>query len=174
MDINQYSVFTPDMIQNLRPTIPDVVPATTIQESRELFADVAEMLSEEAEQREAYRIAHLEAVQTTARETTEIRERQDKIIDNQNVLIEYQKAQIRALSEQLVYLQEIFSSDEQGTNAQKEILQRLIEQEENKHPVQEFLKDKGGDMGVAAITAVGKMLWPAMKAWLISKGINIP
>ena len=107
-------------------------------------------ISKTARDRDARENAKLEALQETARETHEIRERQDKIIDNQQLLIEY------------------------GVAVQKEIMQILIDQEENEQPIREYLADKGGDLDVAAITAATPMIWSGIKAWLATKGIMIP
>ena len=131
-------------------------------------------ISKTARDRDARENAKLEALQETARETHEIRERQDKIIDNQQLLIEYQKGQIVMLSQQLQVLKDLFASGKDGVAVQKEIMQILIDQEENEQPIREYLADKGGDLGVAAITAATPMIWSGIKAWLATKGIMIP
>lgn len=131
-------------------------------------------ISKTARDRDARENAKLEALQETARETHEIRERQDKIIDNQQLLIEYQKGQIVMLSQQLQVLKDLFASGKDGVAVQKEIMQILIDQEENEQPIREYLADKGGDLDVAAITAATPMIWSGIKAWLATKGIMIP
>lgn len=75
---------------------------------------------------------------------------------------------------QLQVLKDLFASGEDGVAVQKEIMQMLIDQEKDKHPVREYLADKGGDLGVAAITAATPLVWSGIKAWLATKGIIIP
>ena len=133
-----------------------------------------DQISETARERDARENAKLEAAQETARGVAEIKDKQDKIIDNQQQLIEYQKDQIAVLSQQLQVLKDLFASGEDGVAVQKEIMQMLIDQENDKHPIREYLADKGGDLGVAAITAATPLVWSGIKSWLASKGIMIP
>lgn len=172
MDIN--SIPKIDYLKDAKPFEPRLDLTSYIEDLQAQTAQISESFEETARAREAYQKAHLEAVQATAAETKVIREKQDKIIDNQQALIEYQKIQIRELSEQIELLKDLFSSGEDGVAVQKQIMQQLIDQENDKHPIRDYLADKGGDIGVAAVTAVGTAFWPAIKAWLISKGINIP
>ena len=74
---------------------------------------------------------------------------------------------------QLQVLKDLFASGEDGVAVQKEIMQMLIDQEKDRHPVREYLADKGGDLGVAAITAATPLIWSGIKAWLATKGIII-
>ena len=127
-----------------------------------------------AHERDERENAKLEALQETAKETRGIRERQDRIIDNQQLLIDYQKEQTEVLAQQLQVLKELFASGEDGVVIQKEIMRLLIEQEENNHSIRDLLKDKGGDLGVAAITATTPLVWAAIKSWLSTKGVIIP
>ena len=50
----------------------------------------------------------------------------------------------------------------------------LIDQEATKHPIREYVADKGGDLGVAAITAATPFGWSGIRAWLAANGIKIP
>lgn len=75
---------------------------------------------------------------------------------------------------QLQVLKNLFASGEDGVAVQKEIMQMLIAQENDKHPVGDLLKDKGADLGVAAITAATPFVWTAIKNWLVTQGIIIP
>lgn len=75
---------------------------------------------------------------------------------------------------QLQVLKNLFASGEDGVAVQKEIMQMLIDQENGKHPIREYLADKGGDLGVAAITAATPLVWSGIKAWLATQGIIIP
>ena len=75
---------------------------------------------------------------------------------------------------QLQVLKDLFASGEDGVAVQKEIMQMIIEQENDKYPIRDYLADKGGDLGVAAITAATPLVWSGIKAWLATKGIIIP
>ena len=75
---------------------------------------------------------------------------------------------------QLQVLKDIFASGEDGVAVQKEIMQMLIDQETDQHPIRDALADKGGDLGVAAITAATPLVWTGIKAWLATQGIVIP
>ena len=75
---------------------------------------------------------------------------------------------------QLQVLKNLFASGEDGVAVQKEIMQMLIDQENDQHPIRDALADKGGDLGVAAITAATPLVWTGIKAWLATQGIVIP
>lgn len=75
---------------------------------------------------------------------------------------------------QLQVLKDLFASGEDGVAVQKEIMQMLIDQEKDRHPVREYIADKSGDLGVAAITAATPLVWSGIKAWLATKGIILP
>lgn len=75
---------------------------------------------------------------------------------------------------QLQVLKDLFSSGEESVAIQEEIMRLLIKQEENDHPIRDYLAEKGGDIGVAALTAAGPIVWSGIKTWLASKGIIIP
>lgn len=153
---------------------PQPVLPTFVEENQRRTRDIIDSIDKTNRERDARENAKLEALQTTAKETQEIRERQDKIIDNQQMLIDYQREQITVLSQQLQVLKDLFTSGEDGVSVQKEIMQMLIEQEKDKHPIGDLLKDKGADLGVAAITAATPLVWEGIKTWLATKGIIIP
>ncbi len=75
---------------------------------------------------------------------------------------------------QLQVLKDLFTSGEDGVAVQKEIMQTLIDLENDKHPIREYLADKGGDLGVAAIMAATPLVWSGIIEWLATKGIIIP
>ena len=161
--------YTNSLIQSIAANPPQPMIPTAIREAERRNQELMEQISQTARERDERENAKLEALQETARETHEIRERQDKIIDNQQLLIDYQKEQIAVLSQQLQVLKDLFASGEDGVTVQKEIMQMLIDQEENEHPIGEYLADKGGDLGVAAITAATPMIWSGIKVWLATK-----
>jgi len=50
----------------------------------------------------------------------------------------------------------------------------IKEKFDSEHPIRDYLLDKGGDLAVAGITAGTSFLFQGFKAYLISKGINLP
>lgn len=80
------------------------------------------------------------------------------------------------LSQQLQVLKDLFTSGEDGVAVQKEIMQMLIDQENDKQSTREYLADcdRGRNLGVAVITAATPKVWSGIKAWLATKGIIIP
>ena len=116
--------FSPDLSRKLAESIaanpPQPMIPTAIREAERRNQELIEQISQTARERDARENAKLEALQETARETHEIRERQDKIIDNQQLLIDYQKEQIAVLSQQLQVLKDLFASGEDGVAVQKE------------------------------------------------------
>lgn len=174
---SDFSIST-DVTRKLAESIASISPQPMISkaiiEADRKSQELIDQISETARERDARENAKLEALQETAKETREIRERQDKIIDNQQLLIEHQRDQIAVLSKQLHVLEELFASGEDGVAAQEEIMQLLIDQENEKHPIGDYLADKAGDLGVAAITAATPLVWSGIKGWLATKGIMIP
>lgn len=165
---------TVELVQSIAANPPRPIVPTFIEEHEQQTREITEQINRMHQERDARENAKLEAVQETARTVAEIRNKQDKIIDNQLVLIDYQKEHIDVLSQQLQILKDIFASGEDGVDVQKEIMQILIEQEENEHPIRALLCDKGADLGVAAITAVVPSVLAAVRMWLAQKGIVIP
>ena len=52
---------------------------------------------------------------------------------------------------------------------------RIIQTEiDDKHPLWDYVKDKGGDLMVAGTTAGIPVLYKAFKAYLATKGIIMP
>ena len=162
------------LAESIAANPPQPIVPTFIEENERRTKELLDGIDKTNRERDARENAKLEALQTTAKETQEIRERQDKIIDNQQMLIDYQKEQIAVLTQQLQVLKDLFASGEDGVSVQKEIMQMLIEQEKDKHPIGDLLKDKGADLGVAAITAATPFVLTAIKTWLATQGIIIP
>lgn len=122
-----------------------------------------------------------EAVEQTAKNTSETNVRLEKIIDNQNKHIDLLEEQLRASKEQLEVdeeqlslLRSLFDSSQDSMEIEQEIADLIQQQIDSNHPVKEFLADKGGDIAVAGITAGVPILWSAFKAFLSTKGIILP
>ncbi len=124
----------------------------------------------------------------TAQNTSETNEKLEKtnarletIIDNQNEHIDLLKEQLKASKaqleideKQLTLLRNLFDSNQDSMAVEQEIADLIQQQIDSNHPVKEFLKDKGGDLAVAGITAGVPILWSAFKAFLSTKGIMLP
>ncbi len=168
MDIEKSIFQDPEYLKKLQSSMPDLNHITLdFSATQRLAEEVSASMEEHQREIQAREDAKYQALCETANNTREIRERQDRIIDNQLKQIERQEQEIQILKE-------IFTSGEDGVAVQKEIMQLMIEQEENKHPISDLLKDKGADLEVAAITAVAPLAMETVKQWLRKKGVFIP
>lgn len=120
-------------------------------------------------------------MEATASNTAETNNRLNKVIDNQNdyiealkTQIEMQKKQIELSAEQVEILKNIFGSTEDGVAVEKELMKLIRDEIDDKHPLWDYVKDKGGDIAVAGITAGAPILYNAFKAFLLTKGIALP
>lgn len=121
---------------------------------------------EEKERREKLETDYLKIQSMSAEQLREIY--LEAVIANDNLqhALDVQKSQLQVL-------RNLFASGEDSVAVQKEIMQLLIDQEKNEHPISDLLTDKGADLGVAAITATTPFVWKAIKAWLATKDIII-
>ncbi len=88
-----------------------------------------------------------------------------------NAILQQQQQQIALLSEQLQKVKNIFASQEDGVAVEKEIMRLIQEQIDDKHPMWEYVKDKGGDLAISAITPV---IYNAVKVYLATQGVILP
>lgn len=117
----------------------------------------------------------------TAETNTQLQEtntRLEKIIDSQQEYIDLLKNQLTVQQQQLdldekqlSILKNIFASGEDGVVVEKEIMKLIQEQIDSNHPLWDYVKDKGGDLAVAGITAGTPVIYAAIKQYLASKGI---
>lgn len=121
------------------------------------------------------------AMEETAVNTAEANSQLQRVIDNQNEYIDLLKGQLatqqRQLEldeKQLAILKNIFASGEDGVVVEKEIMKLIQEQINENHPLWDYVKDKGGDLAVAGITAGAPVIYTAIKQYLASKGILLP
>ncbi len=112
------------------------------------------------------------AVTQTAHNTANTNEKLEKVIDNQNDYINLLKEQLNAQTEQLDVLKNIFSVEENGINIETEIMNIIKGEIDSKHPLWEYVKDKGGDVAVAGVTAGIPIIYNAIKTYLLSKGLS--
>ena len=82
-----------------------------------------------------------------------------------------QQQQLDLDEKQLSILKNIFASGEDGVVVEKEIMKLIQEQIDSNHPLWDYVKDKGGDLAVAGITAGTPVIYAAIKQYLASKGI---
>lgn len=122
-----------------------------------------------------------EAIEQTAKNTAETNIQLQKVVENQNSYIDLlknqlstQKQQLELDEQQLTILKYIFASAEDGVTVEKEIMELIQNQIDSSHPLWDYVKDKGGDIVVAGVTAGAPVLYSAIKMYLASKGILLP
>ena len=125
---------------------------------------------------EAYesRQREIRALEETAANTYETNSQLKTVIDNQNEYIQLLKKQLENDEQQLEILRALFASGEDGVIVEKEIMKIIQEQIDDKHPIWDYVKDKGGDIAVAGVTAGVPVIYTAVKTFLQTKGIMLP
>lgn len=121
------------------------------------------------------------AIEQTAINTAETNVQLQKVVENQNAYIDVlkdqlstQKQQLELNEHQLTILKNIFASGEDGVAVEKEIMKLIQEQIDSNHPLWDYVKDKGGDIAVAGVSAGAPVVYGAIKMYLASKGILLP
>lgn len=121
------------------------------------------------------------AIEQTAMNTAETNLQLQKVVENQNAYIDVlkeqlssQKQQIELNEQQLIILKNIFASGEDGVIVEKEIMKLIQEQINSSHPLWNYVKDKGGVIAVAGVTAGAPVIYASIKMYLASKGIMLP
>ncbi len=121
------------------------------------------------------------AIEQTAINTAETNVQLQKVVENQNSYIDVlkdqlsiQKQQLELDEQQLTILKNIFASGEAGVAVEKEIMKLIQDQIDSSHPLWDYVKDKGGDIAVAGVTAGAPVVYSAIKMYLASKGILLP
>lgn len=149
---------------------------SSVQKQMKESERVAQRVAEEAYNE---RLKMQKAIEQTAANTAETNIHLQKVVENQNAYIDLLKDQIAAQKQQLDFaeqqigiLNNIFASDEDGVIVEKEILKLIQNQIDASHPLWDYIKDKGGDIAVSGITTYGPIIWSAIKAYLLSQGIN--
>lgn len=137
------------------------------EQQRESFQIMEKINKEACENRKRMQ----DALDKTAENTGETNYQLQKVIDNQNSYIDLLKKQLENSEKQLKILDDIFSNNENTLETEKELLECVLNQLDDKHPIRDLLIDKGGDVAVAGIAAGAPVIYSAIKAFLISKGI---
>nr|WP_217937269.1 coiled-coil domain-containing protein 22 [Enterocloster clostridioformis] len=122
-----------------------------------------------------------QAMEETAANTAEANSQLQQVVKNQNEYIELLKQQVSMQKQQLDFdeqqlgiLKNIFASGEDGVAVEKELMNLIQGQIDSTHPLWDYVKDKGGDLAVAGITAGAPVLYNVIKMFLASKGIQLP
>ena len=84
------------------------------------------------------------------------------------------RGQLETSQKQLDILENLFASTEDGVAVEKEIMKIIQANIDEKHPLWEYVKDKGGDVAVAGVLQWGPVIWTALKTYLATQGILIP
>ena len=149
---------------------------TSAAQLAEQHQKIEQMAYEAYENRQKIR----KEMEETANNTANTNSKLEKIIENQNAYIcllneqlSSQKRQLEIDKQQLNILKDIFASEQDGVNAEKEIMNLIQTQIDSSHPLWDYVKDKAGDVAVAGITAGAPVIFTAVKAFLASKGINL-
>ena len=74
---------------------------------------------------------------------------------------------------ELEILQNIFASGEDGVLVEKELMNLIKGKIDETHPLWDYVKDKGGDVIVAGMTAKLPILYYVFREYLLSRGINL-
>lgn len=114
------------------------------------------------------------AVEETAANTGAVNEQLNTIIKQQSSHITLLEKQLDLQERQLAALNDIFASTEDGVLVEKEIMKLIADQIDSNHPLWDYVKDKGGDIAVAGAIQVAPVIWSAIKAFLVTKGILLP
>lgn len=170
---------TPDMISKFNASIQTQrMLAESIAAEQDRMMHQAQEVGEQAYQN---RKQMQEAMERTAYNTDMTNKRLEKIIDQQSSHIELLENAIKTLQnqletgqKQLEILQNLFASEEDGAQVEKELMNLIKIEIDETHPLWEYVKDKGGDIAVAGATAGIPVLYGAIKAYLMSKGIILP
>lgn len=144
---------------------------------QELFAGRVDALNQKiiAEADEAYENKQrlFSAMEATAQNTAEANAQLNTMVNQQMDHIrllqdakQTLEQQLDTQQTQLRILKGICTSTEVATAVEKEIMRLIAEQVDEKHPLWEYVEDKGGD----ALVAYGPVLLRVFRLFLITKG----
>ncbi|MDD3174843.1 MAG: hypothetical protein PHF63_14510 [Herbinix sp.] len=133
--------------------------ASDIQEHINKYNKISQQMGEEVYNN---RQRMQKAIEQTAINTSETNVQLKKVVENQNSYIDVlkdqlsaQKQQLELDEQQLTILKNIFKSGVDGVAIEKEIMKLIQDQIDSSHPLWDYVKDKGGDIVVAGVTAGG-------------------
>lgn len=171
MDMDQFR-----KLQNQVLGQPQIAKPVFINPMEAQMKQFEEINRENYRRREEERLANIE----TAENTAEMKDDIKVVIHNQNSHIalleeqlELQSKQLVIQKEQLQVLKDIFSSTENELEIEEQLKELVRQQIDNQHPLWDYVKDKGGDVAIAAAPTAIPVLVKAFKALLLSAGITI-
>ena len=147
---------------------------SAVSSSAKSISETLAVLDEQRKEQRNREDRQLAAMEATANNTAETNARLNRIIDNQNDYIDILQEQLKVSQAQLDILNNIFASEEDAVAVEKEIMRIIQTEIDDKHPLWDYVKDKGGDLMVAGTTAGIPVLYKAFKAYLATKGIIMP
>lgn len=149
--------------------------------SAESLARISSEIDEANRAQYEKEVRQINALEQTAKNTSETKERLDTIADNQNDYIKLlkqrlnvQEEQFKLLKEQLDIITSIFMSSENIEEYEKELLELLKEEINDKHSVGDFFKNIGENVLANGTTSAIPVLYNVFKKFLQSKGIMLP
>ena len=142
--------------------------------SAKSISETIAVLDEQRKEQRNREDRQLAAMEATANNTAETNARLNRIIDNQNDYIDTLQEQLKVSRAQLDILNNIFASEEDAVAVEKEIMRIIQNEIDDKHPLWDYVKDKGGDLMVTETTVGVPVLYKAFKAFLATKGIFMP
>lgn len=153
----------------------------TIANSVESWARASTAINEANRSQYEKEARQINALEQTAKNTGETKERLDTIVDNQNDYIKLLKQQLNVQEEQCKLLKgqldiitNIFMSSENVEEYEKELLELLKQEINDKHPVGDFFKNVGENVLANGTTSAIPVLYNVFKKFLQSKGIMLP
>lgn len=146
---------------------------------QEIFEGRVDALNQKiiAEANEAYENKQrlFSAMEATAQNTAEANIQLNTMVNQQMEHIrllqdtkQTLERQLETQQTQLQILKDIFTSTEDSTVVEKEIMRLVVEQLDAKHPLREYLTDKGGE----ALITYGPVLIKAFKTFLVAQGFT--
>ena len=138
------------------------------------ISETMAILDEQSKEQKNREDRQLAAMEATANNTAETNARLNRIIDNQNDYIDTLQEQLKVSRAQLGILNNIFASEEDAVAVEKEIMRIIQNEIDDKHPLWDYVKDKGGDLMVTGTTVGVPVLYKSFKTFLATKGIFMP
>ena len=146
----------------------------TFSNSAEAWSRASASISELNRIQSEKEARQMNALEQTAKNTGETKEKLDDIITNQNDYIKILKQQLKVQEDQLSIISNIFMSSENVEQYEKELLNLLKEEINDKHPVGDFIKNVGENVLANGATSAMPILYNVFKKFLLSKGVLLP
>lgn len=142
--------------------------------SAEMLEELEKTMAEKRAREEDYKNRNLAAVEQTAKNTKETNDRLINVIDDQHILINVLKEQLSLSRAQLDTLTNIFASNEDAYNCEREIAELIKKQIDDKHPLWDYVNGISQNLVAEGIIKSVPIIYSALKTYLASKGILLP